>query len=77
MAFATCDGARAIGRADVGSIDVWRSADLVVIDRTGERWEPVRDPVAGLRFQERVGEVRHLVVAGRHLVEKSEMRSVR
>ncbi|MEM8747076.1 MAG: amidohydrolase family protein, partial [Actinomycetota bacterium] len=77
VAFATCDGARAIGRDDVGSIEVGRSADLVVVDRSGPHWEPRRDPVAGLCFQERAGDVLDVVVAGRHLVENGEIRSLR
>ncbi|MEM9041286.1 MAG: amidohydrolase family protein [Actinomycetota bacterium] len=77
VAFATCDGARAIGRDDVGTIEVGRSADLVVVDRSGPHWEPRREPVAGLCFQERAGDVRDVVVAGRHLVTDGEIRSLR
>ncbi len=68
VAMATCDGARAIGLPDVGSIEVGKAADLVVVDRTGRHWLPRRDAVVAACFQERPGDVRHVIVDGREVV---------
>lgn len=67
VAMATCEGARALGLPNVGSIEVGKAADLVIVDRSGPHWLPRRDAVAAVCFQERPGDVRHVIVDGRHV----------
>ena len=66
---ATREGARAIGReADVGSIEVGKRADLVVVDRAGPHLTPDPDPWSTLVYSARSTDVRTVLVDGEVLV---------
>ncbi|MCF7548218.1 amidohydrolase family protein [Pseudonocardia sp. WMMC193] len=69
---ATREGAVAIGRPDLGVLRVGATADLVVVDTSGEHWWPRADPAAAMVFQERPGDVTDVVVGGRVLVSARE-----
>lgn len=65
LAHATIDGARAIGLSDrVGSIEVGKRADLVLVETSGSHWQPERDPVLGLVWQSRADDIRLVLVDG-------------
>ena len=63
-------GAEAIGMSDrIGSIEIGKQADLVVIDRRGPAWIPVSDdPVLQLVWKGVAGSVRDVWVAGTTVV---------
>ncbi len=68
--FATLGGARALGIADsVGTIEVGKRADLVVISRTGLHLAPLgTDPISALVYAHTASDVRDVVVDGRIVV---------
>jgi 5-methylthioadenosine/S-adenosylhomocysteine deaminase len=67
---ATLDGARAIGIGDrVGSVEVGKEADLIVIDTAVPHLTPVRDPHTAVVFAAGRSDVRHVVVAGEVVIE--------
>lgn len=67
---ATLDGARAIGIGDrVGSVEVGKEADLIVIDTAVPHLTPVRDPHTAIVFSAGRADVRHVLVAGEVVIE--------
>jgi 5-methylthioadenosine/S-adenosylhomocysteine deaminase len=66
LALATIDGARAIGMEhEIGSLEVTKRADLVVIDTTGPTWTPrPTDPLIGLVWASDGRSVRDVVASG-------------
>ena len=70
---ATLGGARALGREDLGRITPGAKADLVVVDFDRLRVGPFLDPIKAL-VQCGTGElVKHVVVAGRVVVENGKL----
>lgn len=68
LEMATIDGARAVGMADtIGSIEVGKRADLVVVDMTGSHLWPRQSLASALVHQARGDEVRTVLVDG-HVV---------
>ncbi|MEQ8718536.1 MAG: amidohydrolase family protein [Acidimicrobiales bacterium] len=71
LELATIDGARAVGKADlVGSIEVGKAADLVVIDATGIEWAPRGEVALQLVWGGAGRDVRDVVVDGRVVVRE-------
>ena len=72
LAMATCNGARLLGRADIGVLAPGRAADFIAID--GERLEILGsdDPLAALVFCA-LTRVDHSWVQGRRLVEDGQL----
>ncbi|MFA1546553.1 amidohydrolase family protein [Actinomadura chokoriensis] len=69
FALATCAGAEAIGLGDqIGSIEVGKAADLVVLDARDLAWAPPGDLAAHLVWGAPSHTVRDVVVAGRVVV---------
>lgn len=62
---ATRDGARALGRPDLGRIQPDARADLVVLDATRPHMVPLHDPVSQVVYAARADDVTHTVVDGR------------
>lgn len=70
---ATRGGAAALGRADVGSLEVGKRADLVLLDVTGIEYAGgMTDPLAALVFNVRMAPVDWLVVEGRILIREGK-----
>lgn len=70
LALATCDGARALGWGDeIGSLEVGKAADLIVVDHSGAHHgpRPDADPCSTLVHACRAADVRLTMVAGRPL----------
>ena len=66
---ATIDGARALGiDKDVGSIEVGKKADVVVVDTSGPHMRPRTDPFTTLVYAAEARDVRHVFVEGDWLV---------
>ena len=70
LELATIRGAASIGRADdLGSIEVGKRADLVIVDSRRPEWQPVgADPALQLVWGTDGRAVRHVVVDGRVVV---------
>ncbi|MEW6321416.1 MAG: 5'-deoxyadenosine deaminase [Acidobacteriota bacterium] len=76
VAMATREGARALGRLDdLGTIEVGKRADLIVIDRDRPHHLPGPDPYSTIVYAARATDVRTTVVDGHVLVD--EFRSTR
>jgi cytosine/adenosine deaminase-related metal-dependent hydrolase len=66
LALATIGGARAIGReADLGSIEVGKRADIVLVDLRKPHTAPVTDPVSSLVYAAHAGDVDTVIIDGR------------
>ncbi len=67
---ATIEGARAIGLGDrIGSVELGKEADLIVIDTGAPHMTPLRDPHTAVVFAAGRSDVRHVIVAGDAVVE--------
>jgi len=79
VALATCDGAAALGLAHaIGSLEVGKRADVVVIDVSQAHHAPfaTRDPYTTLVHAARASDVRLTMVDGRVLVERGRHRTL-
>jgi cytosine/adenosine deaminase-related metal-dependent hydrolase len=65
---ATINGARALGRDDIGRIAVGAKADLVLVDCTHPAMRPCRDPLRSLFYSASERAVRDVFVDGRQVV---------
>jgi cytosine/adenosine deaminase-related metal-dependent hydrolase len=61
----TVEGARTLGRTDIGSIAPGQRADLVLIDTTMPNMQPVNDPVNTALTQTSLANVDSVMVGGR------------
>ena len=69
LVLATVNGARAIGRGDeVGSLEVGKRADLIVVDLAQPHIAPSPDPTSAIVYAAQSRDVRHVFVDGRQLV---------
>jgi len=74
VAMATREGARAIGRShDLGTIEVGRRADLIVVGTSGLHQRPWTDPYALLVYATRPSDVRATVIDGRVVARDGEL----
>ena len=74
LRMATLNGARALGLDDhTGSIEVGKFADLVAFDLSRLAQQPVYDPVSQLIYSCSRDCVRHVWVAGKHLLDDRQL----
>jgi len=74
LEMATIGGARALGLAEkIGSIEVGKRADLVVIDLDEDSLVPLYDPVSHLAYAIEASDVRTVIVDGRIVVADSTL----
>ena len=74
LKMATIDGAEAIGlNGDVGSLEVGKAADLIVIDTAQPHLVPMYNPVSHIVYAVRGSDVRHVIVSGRVLVKDRKL----
>lgn len=74
LRMATLNGARALGlESEIGSIELGKSADLVAFDLSGLAQQPVYDPVSQLIYATSRDCVKHLWVAGKHLLNNGKL----
>lgn len=70
LELATITGARAIGMdREIGSLEVGKRADLIVIDVSGPHQQPVYDPYSVLTYATGAADVETVIVGGRLLLE--------
>jgi len=73
LELATIGGARVLGRSDIGSLEVGKCADFIVIDLNRlEYTGALIDPVAAVLFCQPVA-VTHTVVGGEFVVRNGEL----
>jgi len=77
LEMATMAGARALGLDKaIGSIEVGKRADLIVVAMDGARQTPMYNPVSHLVYVARGGDVRSTVVNGKVLMRDRRMRTL-
>jgi len=71
---ATIEGAKVLGLDDrIGSLEPGKQADLVRIDLSAPRLQPIYDPYATLVYSTMADDVRDVMVAGRWLMRDREV----
>lgn len=74
LRLATIDGARVLGLAhQIGSLELGKSADVVVVGTRGPHSAPAPDPVSTLVYATQSRDVEHVFVGGRAIVERGEL----
>lgn len=77
LEMATINGARALGlEHEIGSLEVGKKADLVVIDLNRLHTTPSMNPVSTLVYAETGGEVDMVVVDGQVVVEQGNLLTI-
>ena len=77
LEMATIDGARALGlEKKIGSLEVGKRADVIVVSMRGARQTPMYNPVSHLVYVCRGGDVTTTVVNGRVLMRDRRMRTL-
>lgn len=67
---ATIEGARALGMGDrIGSVEVGKEADLVLLDTRAPHLTPLHDPHTAVVFSAGRSDVRHVLVGGQVVIE--------
>jgi 5-methylthioadenosine/S-adenosylhomocysteine deaminase len=79
LELATLGGARALGlEAEIGSIEVGKRADLVVLDLEGPHNQPAEaDLVSRIVYSARAADVRHVLVDGAVVVKDGQLKTAR
>jgi cytosine/adenosine deaminase-related metal-dependent hydrolase len=77
LELATLGGARALGlESEIGSIEVGKRADLVVLDLEGPHAQPAEaDLISRIVYSARAADVRHVVVDGRVVVRDGALKT--
>ena len=74
LRMATIDGARVLGLDDrIGSLEVGKAADLVVVRTDGVHVAPALDPVGTLVYATQARDVEHVFVGGQPIVQSGEL----
>ena len=74
LKMATIDGARAIGLDDrIGSLETGKQADIIVLDSRVPHLTPMYHPTSNIVYAAGGGDVRHVLVAGRPVVEDRQL----
>ena len=77
LAMATCEGARAVGWDDeIGSLEVGKKADLVVINPDTVTMLPMHDPVANMIYALRQHNVESVMINGQWVMYEQEVLTV-
>ncbi|MDL2275581.1 amidohydrolase [Desulfosarcina sp. OttesenSCG-928-G10] len=77
LKMATIDGASAIGMADrIGSLEVGKQADIIVVDTKKPHLTPCFDPVSHLVYAATSADVRHVLVDGKLLLRDRRLLTV-
>jgi cytosine/adenosine deaminase-related metal-dependent hydrolase len=77
LEMATIHGARALGmEKDIGSLEIGKKADLIVIDMTGPDWIPRYNPIQNLVYSASGSSVDTVVIDGKIVMERREIKTV-
>jgi 5-methylthioadenosine/S-adenosylhomocysteine deaminase len=74
---ATIDGARALGLdGEIGSIEIGKQADLIVIDTRKPHLTPIHHPASAVVYAAKGSDVQMVMVAGRMLVKDRRVTTI-
>lgn len=76
LGLATSNGAKALGFNETGYIREGMKADLILVDVNKPHLCPLNDPVAALVYSARSSDVDTVIVDGRVLMEKRELKTI-
>ena len=76
LEMATVNGAKAVGKTDLGSIEVGKEADIILVDMMNPRTRPQHDVASNLVFSASASQVRHVFVAGKHVLNNYQLEGV-
>ena len=76
LEMATINGAKALGRDDLGSLEPGKKADLVLLEFNAPRTQPIHDLVSNIVFSASASQVRHVFVDGRHVVDDFNIQGI-
>jgi 5-methylthioadenosine/S-adenosylhomocysteine deaminase len=77
LAMATRDAARALGLGDrIGTLEVGKRADLIVIDTDKPHLTPMYNPVSHLVYSVKGSDVAATVINGQVVMEKGELLTI-
>jgi 5-methylthioadenosine/S-adenosylhomocysteine deaminase len=77
LRLATIEGAKAIGvEAQLGSLEVGKIADIVIVDINKPHTIPMYDPVSTLVYSSNGSDVDTVIVNGKLLVEKGKFTNI-
>jgi cytosine/adenosine deaminase-related metal-dependent hydrolase len=79
LELATLGGARALGlEAEIGSIELGKRADLIVLDLEGMHTQPAEaDLISRIVYSARAADVRHVLVDGRLVVKDGALKTAK
>jgi 5-methylthioadenosine/S-adenosylhomocysteine deaminase len=71
LEMATISGAKSIGLGDlIGSLEVGKSADIIIIDIRKPHLTPIYSPISHLVYAVKGSDVTDVLIAGKHVVKK-------
>jgi 5-methylthioadenosine/S-adenosylhomocysteine deaminase len=77
LRMATIEGARALGLdREIGSLEVGKEADLIVIDTCQPHLAPIYHPRSHLVYAVHAADVRHVMIAGRPVVRDRQLMTI-
>jgi len=77
LEMATINGAKALGlEGEIGSLEVGKKADLIIVDMEKPHISPVHDPVASLVYCANGGDVDTVIVDGKVVMERRQIKTV-
>jgi 5-methylthioadenosine/S-adenosylhomocysteine deaminase len=77
LRLATIEGARALGLdREIGSLEVGKQADLIVIDTNQPHLAPMYHPHSHLVYAVHAADVRHVLIAGRQVVRDRQLQTI-
>ena len=77
LALATIDGAKVLGlEQEIGSLEVGKRADVVVVGLEGLHTLPGGDPVSRVVYSARATDVRHVFIDGRAIVDSGQLKTL-
>jgi len=77
LKMATIEAARAIGmEREIGSLEVGKAADIIVIDTHKPHLVPLYNPVSQLVYAARSSDVSHVLIAGELLVQQRQLKHI-
>jgi hypothetical protein len=72
---ATIRGARALGmEKEIGSLEVGKKADIIIVDMTGADWIPRYNPIQNLVYSAAGNSVETVIIDGRMVMEGREIK---
>jgi 5-methylthioadenosine/S-adenosylhomocysteine deaminase len=77
LKMATIDGARALGlESDIGSLEVGKKADIILVDLSKPHLKPLHDIYASLVYSARASDVDTVIVDGKVLMENRQVETL-